>query len=263
MSVLSMSDHELARFTISLLDLTSLNDQDTEADVTKLCESAAQAVSLANIQVAALCIYPRYIPWAKQELSRLGLESIKIATVSNFPHGRDNIDAAVAETRACLAYGADEVDVVFPYKNLLAGDESTGYELVRACKAACGSRVLKVIIETGELASVDLIEKASDIAIKAGADFIKTSTGKVPTNATPAAAKVMLESIRKSNKVVHFKPAGGVKTLEEAKKYYSLVEGILGEEALTPQRFRFGASSLLASLLQTMGKKMDLASASY
>jgi len=252
-----MTDEALSRFTIGLLDLTSLNDHDTEADITKLCENASQAFMLANTQVAALCIFPRHIPWARQELTRLGLGSIKIATVSNFPHGRGNIDAAVAETRACLAYGADEVDVVFPYKNLLSGDEDTGYQLVKACKKACGSNVLKVIIETGELKTSELIEKASNIAIKAGADFIKTSTGKVPVNATPEAAKVMLESIKKSNRVVSFKPAGGVKTLDDVKEYYSLVESILGEKALTADRFRFGTSSLLASLLHTMGNQVD------
>ncbi|MCZ2723650.1 deoxyribose-phosphate aldolase [Marinomonas sp. 15G1-11] len=263
MSVLSLTDAELAGFAIGLLDLTSLNDLDTEADITALCESAAKAKQLTHVNVAALCIYPRFIPWAKQELQRLGLENVKVATVSNFPHGRNNIEAAVAETQACLAYGADEVDVVFPYQSLLAGDEQVGLQLVQACKHACGPAVLKVIIETGELKSADMIHRASQIAIQAGADFIKTSTGKVPVNATPEAARVMLECIKKADHRVCFKPAGGVKTLADAKDYFRLVETILGDEALTPERFRFGASSLLASLLLVMGHSINTVSPSH
>ena len=113
------------------------------------------------------------------------LLEIRIATVTNFPHGNDDIEIAVAETKAAVAYGADEVDVVFPYRTLIAGDEKTGFELVKQCKAACGDVLLKVIIETGELKEEGLIKRASEISIEAGANFIKTSTGKVPVNATP------------------------------------------------------------------------------
>lgn len=142
-SITEMSDAALAKLALGLLDLTSLNDDDTEANITALCEQA-EVKSVGK--VAALCIYPRFIPWAKQELSRLNIDHVKIATVSNFPQGRDNLAAAVAETKACIAYGADEVDVVFPYRALMDGNEAIGYELVKACKAACGEKTLKVII---------------------------------------------------------------------------------------------------------------------
>ncbi len=147
---------------------------------------------------AAICIYPRFIPIARKTLKEQGTPDIRIATVTNFPHGNDDIDIALAETRAAIAYGADEVDVVFPYRALIAGNEQVGFDLVKACKDACAAAnvLLKVIIETGELKEEALIRKASEISIKAGADFIKTSTGKVPVNATPESARIMMEVIR-------------------------------------------------------------------
>ena len=253
-SIAELSDAELAKLAVGLLDLTSLNDDDTEANITSLCQQA-QVKNVGN--VAALCIYPRFIPWAKQELARLNISDVKIATVSNFPQGRDNLDAAVAETKACLAYGADEVDVVFPYRAFIEGNESIGYELVKACKAACGEKTLKVIIESGELKTPELIAKASQISIAAGADFIKTSTGKVPVNATPEAAEIMLTQIIESQKAIGFKPAGGVKTVVDVREYLSLLESKLGKEALTANTFRFGTSSLLKALLEAMGETTD------
>ena len=256
MSFLSgLTDAELARYTIELLDLTSLNEQDTEDDITYLCEQAQQG----NVQVAALCIYPRFIPWARSELARLGIQGVKLATVSNFPHGRSDIAATLAETSACLAYGADEVDLVFPYASLMAGNEVLGEHMVRACKALCGTKILKVIIESGELASPALIAQASDIAIHAGADFIKTSTGKVPVNATPAAAKVMLEQIKQANHLVGFKAAGGVKTLAGVRQYLTLAVDVLGDDVLQASRFRVGTSALLGALLVAMGESADSA----
>ena len=140
---------------------------------------------------AAVCIYPRFIPIARKTLKEQGTPDVRIATVTNFPHGNDDIEIALAETRAAIAYGADEVDVVFPYRALIAGNEQVGFDLVKACKDACAAAnvLLKVIIETGELKEEALIRKASEISIKAGADFIKTSTGKVPVNATPESAR--------------------------------------------------------------------------
>lgn len=253
-SITEMTDAELAKLALGLLDLTSLNDADTEANITALCEQA----KVDNVgQVAALCIYPRFIPWAKQELARLNISDVKIATVSNFPQGRDNLASAVAETKACLAYGADEVDVVFPYRAFIEGNESIGYELVKACKAACGEKTLKVIIESGELKTPELIAKASQIAITAGADFIKTSTGKVPVNATPEAAEIMLTQIIDSQKAIGFKPAGGVKTIADVREYLTLLESKLGKNALTAKTFRFGTSSLLKALLEVMGETTD------
>ena len=173
--------------------------------------------------------------------------------MTNFPHGNSDISIAVAETKAAIAYGADEVDVVFPYRALMSGDEEVGFELVKQCKQACGDILLKVIIETGELKQEALI-KASEISINAGADFIKTSTGKVPVNATPEYARMMLEVIRdmKVASTVGFKPAGGVRTAEDAAAYLAMADEILGEHWVDARHYRFGASSLLTNLLHTL-----------
>lgn len=242
-----MSDLKVAaQRALSMMDLTTLNDDDTDAKVIDLCHKAKSPAG----NTAAVCIYPRFIPIARKTLKAIGADSVKIATVTNFPHGNDDIEIAVAETKAAVAYGADEVDVVFPYKALIAGNTEVGFELVKACKAACGENVqLKVIIETGELKTAALIRQASEISIAAGADFIKTSTGKVPVNATLEAAEIMMTVISEINPAVGFKPAGGVKNAAQAAQYLELAESILGKEWVTPAKFRFGASSLLASLL--------------
>ena len=209
-------------------------------------------------------MYPRFVPVARKTLKEIGAVDIKIATVTNFPHGNDDIGIAVAETKAAVAYGADEVDVVFPYRALMAGNAEIGFELVKACKAACGDDVmLKVIIESGELKTPELIRAASEIAIAAGADFIKTSTGKVLVNATPEAAKIMLEVIKEKNPAVGFKAAGGVKNAEQAADYLALAESVLGENWVSAKTFRFGASSLLGSLLQTLGHQSQTSSSAY
>ena len=234
-----------AKEAISLMDLTTLNDDDTDAIVIDLCH---QAHSPAG-DTAAVCIYPRFIPAARKALKEQGTEKITIATVTNFPHGNDDIEIAVAETRAAIAYGADEVDVVFPYRAFTEGDVKVGFELVRACKKACGDILLKVIIESGELKDPALIRRASEICINAGADFIKTSTGKVPVNATLEAAEVMLKVIKNKNPNVGFKAAGGVKDAQTAKAYLDLAREILGDDWVGPKHFRFGASSLLGNLL--------------
>ena len=246
-----MSDlQQAARRAIGLMDLTTLNDDDTDAKVAALCR---QALTPAG-RTAAICIYPRFIPAARKVLQELGAADLPIATVTNFPHGNDDIEIAVAETRAAVAYGADEVDVVFPYRALMAGNETVGLELVRACKAACGDKArLKVILETGVLQQPALIRRASELAIEGGADFIKTSTGKVAVNATLEAARIMLEVIRDKNPAVGFKPAGGVKDAAAAAEFLALAESILGADWVSPQRFRFGASSLLGNLLATLG----------
>ena len=210
---------------LKLMDLTTLNDDDTDAKVIELCKNAKSPVG----NTAAVCIYPRFIPVAKKQLREQGTPEVRIATVTNFPHGNDDIEIAVAETKAAVAYGADEVDVVFPYRALMAGNEEVGFELVKQCKAACGEIMLKVIIETGELKTEELIKKASEISIKAGADFIKTSTGKVPVNATPEYAEIMLNVIKDMGveKTVGFKPAGGVRTAEDAQQYLDMADRIL------------------------------------
>jgi len=245
-----MSDlQETARLAISLMDLTTLNDDDTDLKVIQLCHHAKTQVG----HTAAVCIYPRFIPIARKTLHKMGVKDVKIATVTNFPHGHDDLEIAFAETKAAVAYGADEVDVVFPYQSLINGSPKVGLDLVAGCKSICGNDVLlKVIIESGELKTDALITLASQLSIDAGADFIKTSTGKVPVNATLEAAKLMLEAIKASGKNVGFKAAGGVKNAQVAGEYIQLARNIMGDDWVTPAHFRFGASSLLNSLLSEL-----------
>lgn len=258
-----MSDLKAAALrALKLMDSTTLNDDDTDAKVIELCKNAKTAVG----NTAAVCIYPRFIPVAKKQLREQGTPEVRIATVTNFPHGNDDIEIAVAETKAAVAYGADEVDVVFPYRALMAGNEEVGFELVKQCKAACGDNVqLKVIIETGELKTEELIKKASEISIKAGADFIKTSTGKVAENATPEYAEIMLNVIKAMGveKTVGFKPAGGVRTAEDAQIYLDMADCIFGSDWADNKHYRFGASSLLANLLHTLGEGEKAAEGGY
>jgi len=240
----------VAQRALSLMDLTTLTNTETDQEIIDLC---AQAKSAAG-ETAAICIFPRFIPVAKKALKAQQTPHVKIATVTNFPHGNDDIDIALAETKAAVAYGADEVDVVFPYRALMQGNENIGFDMVKVCKQACsGSAKLKVIIETGELKTAALIRKASEICINAGADFIKTSTGKVAINATPEAAEVMLEVIKDKNPAVGFKAAGGVRNADDAAIYLGLADNILGDDWADAKHFRFGASSLLTSLLDTLG----------
>ena len=246
------SEQAIAKTSISLMDLTSLTDTESNADIENLCQ---QAKSQGG-NTAAICIFPRFIPLAKKLLAQQGTPEIKIATVTNFPHGNDDVAIALAETKAAIAYGADEVDVVFPYKALIKGDIHIGLELVEACKKACPTNVLlKVIIESGELKTPELIKLASEVSIRAGADFIKTSTGKVEVNATPEAAKIMLKVIKETNNSdvdTGFKAAGGVRDVIDAQTYLTLASDILGENWVTTKHFRFGASSLLNNLLSTL-----------
>lgn len=247
-----MTDLERAAcYGIQLMDLTTLNDNDTEQKVIDLCH---KAVSPAG-KTAAICIYPQFIPVAKQALRELKSTDILIATVTNFPHGNSDVELAVSETKKAVELGADEVDVVFPYRAFLAGDREIGAQLVKACKAACGDRaILKVILETGEIKEPNLIKEASLIAIAAGADFIKTSTGKVPVNATLEAATMMFEAIKETGGTCGFKAAGGVKSAQDVADYLAVAKNALNDEWICPENFRFGASSLLDNLLHELGK---------
>lgn len=245
-----MSDLQNAsRQGIQLMDLTTLNDDDTNQKVIKLCHDAHSAAG----DTAAVCIYPRFIPIARKTLREQNTAHIKIATVTNFPHGNDDLDIALAETRAAVAYGADEVDVVFPYRALMAGNSDIGETMIKGCRDICGDKItLKVIIESGVLQTPALIKQASMISINAGADFIKTSTGKVEINATLEAAEIMLQAIKESGRDVGFKAAGGVKDAQTTNDYLQLASNILGNDWVNTQHFRFGASSLLTSLLSEL-----------
>lgn len=242
---------QLCRQAIGLMDLTTLSADDTEQKVIQLCQDAHTAAG----DTAAVCIYPRFIPIARKTLREQDTPHIKIATVTNFPQGGNDLEIAAAETRAAVAYGADEVDVVFPYRALMSGDQSIGMELIKSCRDICGSDAkLKVIIESGELKTAQLIRLASEISIAAGADFIKTSTGKVPVNATLEAAQVMLQVIKDSGRFdIGFKAAGGVKDAQAAAQYMQLAQQIMGDDWFNAEHFRFGASSLLSCLLTGSG----------
>ena len=229
----------------SVIDATSLNDNDTPEIINNLCRKSHNN-TYGN--VAAVCIYPQFIQTARQYFATNKLR-IKIATVTNFPHGNSNIANALAETKDALNLGADEVDIVFPYKALMDGDEDIGTEMIAEAKKICGDKTLKVIIESGELKTAELIKLASDISIKSGADFIKTSTGKVKINATLEAAEIMLNSIKELNPNCGFKAAGGIRTVADANQYRDLVANIMGDKWITPEHFRIGASALIDEII--------------
>jgi len=229
---------------ISLVDLTSLNDSDDEQTIEMLCLHATTPLG----RVAAICIYPQFIPIAKVLLAE---SSIKIATVINFPNGSDTPDTIKPQVEQAITAGADEIDFVFPYKDYLTGNPQKAVDMIKLAKSLCGSNILlKVILETGVLETNEHIKEASNIAIFAGADFIKTSTGKTPIGATLEAAAVMLLSIKEAKGInVGFKASGGIKTPKQAISYLTLAESILGKSWVSPKTFRFGASSLVNSLL--------------
>ncbi|MEN0088379.1 MAG: deoxyribose-phosphate aldolase, partial [Pseudomonadota bacterium] len=229
---------------ISMIDLTNLNDDCTAADIDTLCATAKATDS--RPATAAVCVWPAFVAQSKQALSG---STVRVATVVNFPHGGTDTAAVAIEAINALEDGADEIDLVFPYQAWMAGDVETATEQVQAVRAVVESPAqLKVIIETGELANADLIEAASLMCIDGGADFIKTSTGKVAENATLESARIMLGAIAKSDGGTGFKPAGGIRTFEEARDHLALAASIMGEGWATPLTYRFGASSLLASV---------------
>jgi deoxyribose-phosphate aldolase len=234
---------DCARRALSCLDLTSLNEADTEADIARLCQRATGPFG----PTAAVCVWPRLAAFARRELPT----EVAVAAVANFPDGSADTARAVADTRAIVDAGAQEVDVVIPYRQLDAAPA-----LLAAVRRACEGLLLKVILETGELADAQQVALACRIALEAGADFLKTSTGKVRVNATPQAARALLQAIAADPTAqarVGFKPAGGIRTVADAQVYLSLVRGILGDTALSPRRFRIGASGLLDDIEAVLG----------
>ncbi len=239
-----------ARRALVCLDLTNLQDDCTEADVESLCQRAQTSEG----SVAAVCIWPRFVAQAKQSLARTG---IRVATVVNFPAGTDPIEDIKAETRDALADGADEIDLVVPWQRLASGETAAVAATVLEIKEVCGAVPLKAILETGELKDPALIGLAATEAIDGGADFLKTSTGKVAVNATPEAAEILLRAISRAGGSVGFKASGGVRTTEEAGVYLALCDEILGAGWAGPRHFRLGASGLLDALLATLGAGPD------
>ncbi|WP_152044522.1 deoxyribose-phosphate aldolase [Aureimonas psammosilenae] len=239
-----LSEREIAHALIASLDLTDLSDNCTQDDIARLCERAASSEG----DVAAICIWPRFVSFARERLK----PGIRIATVVNFPAGTDDVEATVAETSRAVADGADEIDLVVSYRRI-GTDGGFVRDQVARVKEACGNARLKTILETGELSEPALIAAAAREALAGGADFLKTSTGKVAVNATPEAAEILLRAIAEAGGTVGFKPAGGIKTYEDAKAYRDLANRICGDGYATPDRFRLGASGVLADLLAVAG----------
>jgi len=240
-----------ARIALACLDLTSLNDADTEADIATLCARARGPCG----PVAAVCVWPRLAAFARAQLP----VSIAVAAVANFPDGSADTERAVRDTSEIVQAGAQEVDVVLPYRELMAGNDNAVTALLNAVRRASEGLRMKVILETGVLQSTALMARASVLALEAGADFLKTSTGKTPISATPDAARTMLQAIAAHPayaKRVGFKPSGGIRTVADAAVYMALCEEYLGAEALTPQRFRIGASSVLADIEAVLGGRV-------
>jgi deoxyribose-phosphate aldolase len=225
---------------VAALDLTSLGEDDTPAAIQSLCSMAAASV----VRPAAVCVYPEHIVTARAALDGAGASEIAVATVVNFPDGANNPGRAFSETRRALAAGADEIDLVFSWRAYVAGDRESGPLIVQRCKAACGSRPLKAIIETGELGDPLLIREVCLAALDAGADFVKTSTGRSRVGATPEAAQAILECLRERGRG-GFKASGGIRTLAQARVYFELAERICGTGWATPAKFRIGSSSML------------------
>lgn len=238
-----MTDATLARRAIALLDLTDLSNGLDEAGVERLCARAMTPLG----PVAAVCLWAGFVPQARRLLKGT---PVRIATVVNFPAGEDDVMRVADEARWALLDGADEIDVVLPWRALMAGRNEVVGALLGAVRAVVPpGRTLKTILETGELPTPELIRAAARIAIGTGADFIKTSTGKTALSATPEAVRLMLEEIRASGRRVGIKPSGGIRTVADAGAYLALADEVMGIGWASPATFRFGASGLLDQLL--------------
>lgn len=233
----------LAARVLSALDLTSLGEDDTPATIARLCEAAA-----SDGHPAAVCVYPEHIVTARRTLDARGAVDVAVATVVNFPDGGSDLGRALWETRRALAAGADEIDIVFPWRAYLGGDRDLGPLMLQQCKEVCGAKSLKAILETGELGDPLLIRELGLTALAAGADFIKTSTGRSAKGATVEAARVILECLRERGGRGGFKAAGGIRSLADASRYLALADEILGPDWATPAHFRIGASALIQEL---------------
>ena len=242
-----------------MMDLTTLEGKDTPGKVRALCRKALTPLdSDSSIgPCAAICVYPNFVTVAKRALAGSNVKVASVATA--FPSGQSPLEIKLEDVRRAVEFGADEIDMVIDRGAMLSGDYAKVYDEIAATKEACGPAHLKVILETGELGSYDVVRKASEIGIAAGGDFIKTSTGKIVPAATPAVTLVMLEAIRDhfyaTGRRIGMKPAGGVRTAKQALHYLVIVKETLGDAWLTPDLFRFGASALLNDVLMQLEKE--------
>ncbi|MEM9173489.1 MAG: deoxyribose-phosphate aldolase [Pseudomonadota bacterium] len=246
---------------LSMIDLTTLEGADTPGKVRQLCTKARQLhQSLPGLpSVAAVCVYPSLVEVAKASLADTDIAIASVATA--FPSGQAPLSVRLEDTRAAVAAGADEIDMVIARGAFLAGDYTRVFDEIVAIKQACGAAHLKVILETGELGSLDNVRRASWLAMRAGADFIKTSTGKVQPAATLAVTLVMLQAIgdfyRRTGKIIGMKPAGGISSAKLALHYLVMLQETLGPEWMNKHRFRFGASSLANDVLMQLARLHD------
>ena len=247
------------KMVLNMIDLTTLEGMDTPGKVRQLCQKALHlhdtTTDLPN--VAAVCVYPNFVQIAKEELSGTGIKVASVATA--FPSGHSKLELKLAEVNYALDAGADEIDMVISRGRFLSGDFQYVHDEICTVKEACNHARLKVILETGELGSLDKIRHASDLAMNAGADFIKTSTGKIKPAATMPVTLVMLEAIRdfhyRTGRQVGMKPAGGISKSKLALHYLVMVKETLGPDWLDNHWFRFGASSLANDVLMQIVKQ--------
>jgi len=240
------STHLLARRLLPLLDLTSLGEDDSPARIELLCTSARTPHGWP----AALCVYPEHVTTVRRAMQGA---PVRVATVVNFPDGGSDPARVGRETRRAIAAGADEIDLVFPYRAFIRGELELAREVVAACRSTCGGEVTcKLILETGALATQESVSDASVLGIEAGVDFLKTSTGKVAINATPAAAGWMLDAIASAGGRCGLKVAGGIRTLADAAVYLDLAQSRMGAGWIDPSHFRIGASSLFTELIAAL-----------
>ncbi len=230
---------------LACLDLTDLDESAAPDRIDALCARARTP----HGPVAAVCIYPRFAAQARAALQGSG---IRIACVVNFPTGDRPVDFVQAMTGDALAEGADEIDLVVPWRLLLTGNDAAMREIVRTVRRTIGGATLKTILETGELGDPDLVRRAATIAVEEGTDFLKTSTGKVPVNATPEAVEILLEVARDAGRPVGVKPAGGIRSTADAAAYLALCDRVMGPDWARPETFRIGASGLRDALLATL-----------
>lgn len=258
-SIKKDSKVQALKLLITMLDLTTLEGKDTPGKVTQMCYKARHLCdALPDLPtVAAVCVYPDFVRVAKDALKGSGIKVASVATF--FPSGHGTMEAKVEETKRAVGEGADEIDMVISRGRFLAGDYSFTFDEVATIKEACGAAHLKVILETGELCTLDNVRRASEIAMYAGADFIKTSTGKVQPAATLPVTLVMLEAIRdfyyRTGKKIGMKPAGGIATSKLALQYLVVLRETLGQDWLTPDLFRLGASKLANDIVMQLTKE--------
>jgi deoxyribose-phosphate aldolase len=255
MSDASMSDAQTAQRALRCLDLTDLTETCTDQSIDVLCRRALDPRG----PVAAVCVWPQFVVRARDTLKGT---PVRIATVVNFPAGGEDVSRITDDVQEALSDGANEIDLVLPYGAVRRGDLAAAVEMVEAVRDMVDQdRLLKVILETGELKDPSLVDTASRLAIGAGADFIKTSTGKTLVSATPEAAEIMLHAIKASGRFVGLKPSGGIRTVADAKLYLDLADRIMGPGWAAPRTFRIGASSVYDALIASIEGRAGAASA--